>query len=130
MPVVLVLAGAYNLAWGAWAVLLPPHSFAHSGLSDPGRPLNYPQLWQCVGMLVGLYGLGYLLAARDPVRYWPVVLVGFLSKCSSFAGIALGVAAGQSPPASLAANVPNDVIWIVPFALVLLHARRESRGGQ
>ena len=37
---------------------------------------RYPQIWQCVGMIVGVYGVGYLVAASDPLRHWPIVLVG------------------------------------------------------
>ncbi len=96
MPVALVLAGVYNLAWGAWAVLFTTHSFANSGFLDSEKPLHYPQLWQCIGMIVGVYGVGYILAARDPARHWPVVLVGFLGKLFGPVGLIFGVATGQT----------------------------------
>jgi hypothetical protein len=127
MSTTLFLAAAYNLTWGAWAVLAPEHSFAHSGMLVPDKPLHYPQLWQCIGMIVGVYGVGYALAARDPVRHWPVVLVGFLGKLFGPIGLAFGVATGQSRPDGLYTCVPNDLIWWVPFALILLHACRQSR---
>lgn len=127
MSVVLVLAGIYNLSWGAWAVLLPIHSFAHSGLLDPAKPLHYPQLWQCIGMIVGVYGVGYILAARDPVRHWPVILVGFLGKFFGPIGLVLGIIAEQTRPEGLVTNITNDLIWWVPFALILRHAYRESK---
>ena len=41
---------------------------------------RYSFLWQCVGMIVGVYGVGYLAAAAAPLRHWPIVLVGFLGK--------------------------------------------------
>jgi small multidrug resistance pump len=41
---------------------------------------RYPDIWQCVGMIVGVYGVGYLIAAFDPLRHWPVILVGLLGK--------------------------------------------------
>jgi hypothetical protein len=127
MSVVLVLAAGYNLAWGAWAVLAPVHSFAHSGMLDPEKPLHYPQLWQCIGMIVGVYGVGYALAARDPDRHWPIVLVGLLGKLFGPIGLAYGVATGQSRLDGLYTCVPNDLIWWVPFALILRHAYRQSR---
>ncbi len=70
----LVAAGVYNLAWGGLTVLVPNWLFDLTGMDRP----NYPFIWQCVGMIVGVYGIGYLAAARDPVRHWPIVLVGFL----------------------------------------------------
>ena len=127
MSVVLVLAGAYNLTWGAFAILFPATSFAYSGMEVPDKPLHYPQLWQCIGMIVGVYGVGYVLASRDPVRHWPVVFVGFLGKLFGPIGLVFGVLTNQTPAAGLLTNVPNDLIWWVPFALILRHAYRASR---
>ena len=129
MTAVLALAGLYNLAWGAWAILRPRSSFAWSGMENPDLPLHYPQLWQCIGMIVGVYGIGYLIAARVPARHWPVVLVGFLGKVFGPIGLAFGVATGESRPEGLYTIIPNDLIWWVPFALILWHARRVHRPG-
>ena len=69
---VLLLAGLYNLMWGAFVVLLPGVLFAWARMAQP----LYPELWQCIGMIVGVYGIGYAVAAFDPARHWPIVLVG------------------------------------------------------
>lgn len=129
MSAVLVLAGIYNLAWGAWAVLFPLHSFANSGFLERDKPLNYPQLWQCIGMIVGVYGVGYIIAARDPARHWPIVFVGFLGKLFGPIGLIFGIATGQTRPEGLITNITNDIIWLVPFALILWHSlqRRGER---
>lgn len=76
MRLVLWLAAAYNVAWGVLVVGNPRLLF------DLGRmpPPNYPEIWQCVGMIVGVYGLGYAIAATDPHRHWPMVLVGLVGK--------------------------------------------------
>ncbi|MBP3954329.1 alkyl hydroperoxide reductase [Gemmata sp. G18] len=126
MYFVLILAGVYNLAWGAWAVLFPTLSFANSGMRDPDKPLYYPQLWQCIGMIVGVYGVAYILAARDPARHWPVILVGLLGKLFGPVGLAFGVATGQARPEGLITCLTNDLIWWVPFVLILWYAYRES----
>jgi hypothetical protein len=44
-------------------------------LTAPGRGI-----WQCLGMVIGVYGVGYFIASRDPVRHWPIVFVGLLGK--------------------------------------------------
>lgn len=124
MATVLVLAGVYNLAWGAWVVLFPTLSFGSSGLDQPGKPLDYPQLWQCIGMIVGVYGIGYLAAATNPVAHWPVVLVGFLGKLFGPAGYVYGVVVGQTRPEAIATILFNDLIWWVPFFLILRRAYR------
>ena len=53
-------------------------------------------LVQLVGILVGLFGVGYLLVARNPVENRNVLLLGFWSKAlGSLLGIGY-VAAGQA----------------------------------
>ena len=93
MRTVLVIAGIYNLAFGAWAVLLPGSAFALFGMDPP----TYPFLWQCIGMIVGVYGVGYLAASRDPLRHWPIVLVGLLGKIFGPIGFLQTVLAGDIP---------------------------------
>lgn len=119
----LVAAGIYNLAWGALTVLVPSWLFSLTGMEQP----NYPFIWQCVGMIVGVYGVGYLAAAADPLRHWPIVLVGFLGKIFGPLGYAIGVVRGEVPPAFGATLPTNDLIWWVPFGLILYHAARAHR---
>jgi len=116
----LVAAGLYNLAWGALTVLVPSWLFTLTGMEQP----NYPFIWQCVGMIVGVYGVGYLAAATDPVRHWPIVLVGFLGKIFGPIGYAAGVLRGEVPPAFGVTLPTNDLLWWVPFGLILYHAAR------
>jgi small multidrug resistance pump len=127
MTAALLTAGVYNLAWGTWTVLFPTMSFAFSGMQFPDKPLLYPQLWQGIGMIVGVYGIAYILAARDPVAHWEIVFVGFLGKFFGPIGLAFGVFTGESRPEALATIVPNDLIWWVPFVLILRHAYRVHR---
>lgn len=91
-------------------------------------PPRYLELWQCIGMIVGVYGVGYIIAAFAPARHWPIVLVGFLGKIFGPIGMAFAVSNGTLPLSFGLANVTNDLIWLVPFALVLVHAwRRHSQ---
>ena len=124
MSVLLVLSGVYNLAWGAWVVLFPEASFEFSGMKNPDLPLHYPQLWQCIGMIVGVYGVAYALAARDALRNWPIVLVGLMGKVFGPIGLGFGVATGQARPEGLITCLTNDLIWWVPFSLILWKAYR------
>ncbi|MCE9564838.1 MAG: alkyl hydroperoxide reductase [Planctomycetes bacterium] len=127
MTVVMVLAGVYNLAWGTWTVLFPTMSFAFSGMEFPDKPMHYPQLWQGIGMIVGVYGIAYLLAARDPVKHWEIVFVGFLGKFFGPIGLVMGLFTGETQVAALATTVPNDLIWWVPFLLILHRAYQANR---
>jgi peroxiredoxin len=115
---VLLAAGVYNVLWGAFAVLFPAAIFDWLGMPQP----NYPQFWQCIGMIVGVYGLGYVIAAFDPARHWPIVLVGFLGKVFGPLGMVQALWKGQLPWGFALNCVTNDLIWWVPFALILKHA--------
>jgi len=115
---VLLAAGAYNIAWGAFAVLFPTAIFDWLQMPQP----NYPQFWQCIGMIVGVYGLGYAIAAFDPARHWPIVLVGFLGKVFGPLGMVQALWTGALPWGFSLNCLTNDVIWWVPFALILKYA--------
>ena len=121
MRVALLLAGAYNIAWGAAAVLFPLQMLALLGLN----PLpNYPQFWQCIGMIVGVYGIGYLIAAREPFRHWPIILVGLLGKGLGPIGFGVSFVSGQLPLSMAWTIVTNDLIWWVPFGMILWSVAR------
>jgi hypothetical protein len=116
----LIAAGIYNLAWGTLVVLMPSQPFGWLGMTPP----NYPAVWQCLGMVVGVYGIGYWIAARDPARHWPIVLVGWLGKVLGPIGFLRAAAAGELPWAFGLVNVTNDLIWLVPFTAILYYAWR------
>ena len=120
---VLLAAGAYNLLWGALAVLFPHAIFQWLDMAKP----NYPQLWQCIGMIVGVYGIGYIIAASDPARHWPIVLVGFLGKVFGPLGMVQALWTGALPWGFALNCVTNDLIWWVPFALILRFAWSRHR---
>lgn len=123
---VLLLAALYNIVWGATTVLFPLALFQWTGAVPP----NYPELWQCIGMIVGVYGVGYAAAALNPWRHWPIVLVGLLGKMFGPLGFAWALLRGTFPPAFGWTIVTNDLIWWIPFTLILHdayhHWREES----
>ncbi len=120
---VLYMAGVYNIAWGGVAILFPLWVFRVTGMDLP----HYPEFWQCIGMIVGVYGIGYLIAASDPIRHWPIVLVGFLGKVLGPIGFAEALWSERLPLAFGFNIVTNDLIWWVPFFLILSSAWK-SRG--
>ena len=115
MRPVLIAAGIYNIAWGTLVVLFPLAPFRWAGMQPP----NYPQLWQCIGMIVGVYGVGYWIAAGDPLRHWPIVLVGLLGKIFGPIGFLNAARHGELPWRAGWVNITNDLIWWIPFVLIL-----------
>ncbi|MFO0806110.1 MAG: SRPBCC family protein [Gemmataceae bacterium] len=114
----LLAAGVYNLLWGATVIAFPHLLFDLAGIER----INYPQIWQCVGMIVGVYGIGYLIAAGDPRVHWPIVLVGLLGKIFGPVGFAVALSSGTLPPLFGLTIVTNDLIWWIPFAMILRDA--------
>lgn len=114
----LFAAGIYNGLWGLSVIVAPYWFFDFAGME---RPL-YPEIWQCVGMIVGVYGVGYLVAATDSNRHWPIVLVGLLGKIFGPIGFASALASGSFTPKAGLTILTNDLIWWIPFGVLLWRA--------
>ncbi len=112
---VLLWAALYNLLWGAWVVLFPASAFNLLGIEPP----NYLFIWQCVGMIVGVYGIGYAIASTNPLRHWPIVLVGFLGKIFGPLGYVWGILMNTTPVEFGYLLITNDLIWWIPFFGIL-----------
>lgn len=123
MQLVLKVAGFYNLLWGAWVVLFPMQFFELTGLA----PINHPMIWQGMGMVIGVYGLGYCWAGNDPMRHWPIVAVGFLGKIFGPIGFVYHYWLGNVPAAFGYTLITNDLIWWVPFGLILYRAYQHEK---
>lgn len=121
MKRVLLAAALYNLAWGLFVILSPHSLFQWAGFET--LPL-YPEIWQCVGMIVGVYGIGYAIAARHPFIHWPVVLVGLLGKVFGPIGFLWAVYKGRFPASMGWTILTNDLIWWAPFTLILWEAAK------
>lgn len=118
MRLVLMLAGFYNLMWGAFVIFFPLLPFQWAQMEPP----RYPEIWQCVGMIVGVYGIGYIIAAFDPLRHWPIILVGFLGKFFGPIGMLNVIWQGKLPVVAGLTCLSNDLIWWVPFGIILWRA--------
>ena len=120
VPLVLRLAAVYNLLWGSLVILFPKAAFERLGIEAP----KYPSIVQCLGMVIGVYGIGYWIAARDPATHWPIVLVGLLGKIFGPIGFVYNAWRGTLPWTMGATILTNDILWWIPFAAILVHAAR------
>ena len=115
MGYVLKIAAFYNILWGAWVVLFPQHFFQLTGMEQ----LNHPMIWQGMGMVIGVYGLGYWWASFAPLVHWPIVAVGLLGKLFGPLGYVINLFTGAAPAEFGYTLITNDLIWWVPFILIL-----------
>jgi hypothetical protein len=111
-------AGIYNIAWGLYAVWDPQWFFRFAALP----PLNHPQIFVCLGMVVGLYGILYLEVARVPERGWLLAAVGLIGKVLGPIGLAALIWRGTWPRSTIVLCLTNDLIWWVPFSVYLADA--------
>jgi hypothetical protein len=110
-----VLAGVYNICWGLFSSVYPNWLFDFAGMP----PINYPEIFACLGMVVGLYGVIYLEVARRPEKGFPLAAVGLIGKVLGPVGLLTLIVRGQWPPATIVLCATNDFIWWIPFGLYL-----------
>lgn len=115
MSVVLKAAAIYNILWGIWVVLFPLQFFEILGMDEPVHPM----IWQGMGMVIGVYGLGYWWASYQPLVHWPIVAVGFLGKIFGPAGFIINYYSGAVPAEFGYTLITNDLIWWIPFGAIL-----------
>ncbi len=123
MSSVLKAAALYNILWGAWVVLLPTSFFDLVGMEAP----LHVMIWQGMGMVIGVYGLGYYWAAQDPIKHWPIVAVGFLGKIFGPLGFVMNYVQGNVPFGFFYTLITNDFIWWIPFFLILKRANQVQK---
>ena len=111
---ILFLAALYNLLWGGIVSLFPATLYFGN---PPSSFLDI--LIRCTGMLVGVYGIAYFYASRNPTRYWPLIFVGFIGKVLGPFGSLYYIMKGDLNASFFTVNVFNDIIWIVPFGWIL-----------
>ncbi len=123
MNITLKLAGIYNILWGAWVVLFPNQFFELVGM----EPINHPMVWQGMGMVIGVYGLGYYWASYNPLIHWPIVAVGALGKLFGPIGFIFNYLQGNVAGSFIYTIIPNDLIWWIPFFIILKNVHQQQK---
>jgi peroxiredoxin len=122
MKAILTIAGIYNIVWGLSVVFFPDFWFSLAKMEQP----NYSVLWQNTGMMTAMFGIGYIIAATNPLRHWPVILVGFLTKLIGPIGFLYYYLKGEVSLVVLNMHFTNDIIWWVPFGVILYNAYKHD----
>jgi peroxiredoxin len=117
-------AGVYSLVWAALAALRPSEIQAVLGLG----PVHPPAVWYALLGAIALGGAAVLIAALDPSRYWPLVLLSAVAKSGTFAGTLLLVWRGELARRALVLSAANDVLWAVVLGVVLFAVHEGTLG--
>lgn len=116
----LVVAGLQCFIWGVFIILWPAKSSLAYGFAQPPTELF---LWQGTGLVIVLFGIGYVIASTNPLQHWLIVLIGLLGKSLGPIGMAWSVYHGQVSSNVLYLIPINDLIWLIPFGLILQRVR-------
>lgn len=125
MRLLLRFAGTYNLLAGASMIC-----FYHEGYKMLGVPK--PELIlpvQVMGILVGLFGVGYHLVAADPITNRNILVLGFWSKALSSVAAIVYVAVGELPPSFVPVLLVSDIVYLPPFYVIMRRLRRMAETG-
>ena len=117
-------AGVYNIGWGILGVLYPQWLFDWARM----EPARYPEVFACLGVVVGLYGVLYLDVARRPEQGWLIAAVGLAGKLLGPLGWLWLVLGGRWPARTMILVATNDLVWWIPFSVYLFDAYETSRG--
>lgn len=110
---VFACAAIYNIAWGTFSALRPNWLFDYTQMP----PQNHPEIFACLGMVIGVYGLLYAEVARSPEHGFAIAFVGLLGKVLGPLGWVTLVAQGTWPLSTFVLCLPNDVMWWPFFGL-------------
>lgn len=121
--IVFAAAGCYNVAWGIYAAIDPQWLFRFAEMP----PQNYPEIFACLGMVVGLYGILYWEVARRPEHGRLIAAVGLAGKVLGPLGLVPLIVSGRWPPATIVLCLTNDLIWWLPFGLYLYDASQAAK---
>ena len=111
-------AGFYNLLIGLGMVAASGAIAADMGLSPPGAG-GYAI--QFIGLMIAVFGLGYLLVAHNPIRHRGIVTIGVAGK---IAAAALAILHRADLPVSTFYLSLTDLPFAAVFLIFLARAAK------
>ncbi len=123
MKFLLCFAGGFNLLAGVSMCTLYHEGYELLGTPKPDLILPV----QVMGILVALFGVGYLMVAANPIENRNILTLGFLSKAISSAVALAYVACGQLPWWFAVVVFFADVIYLPPFYVIMRCLYRAAR---
>ncbi len=102
------IAGLYGLA-----ALLPQYFLIEQVGRDDPPPITHPEyFYGFIGVAIA-WQVAFLVIARDPVRYRPLMLVAVLEKAVFAVPVALLYARGQASDALLGFGIVDAVLGVL-----------------
>lgn len=119
--IVFGLAAAFNLLVGLPLLFAPAAFYAAIGQPPPPDILSS----QMVGLLITVFGVGYVMVARDPPRNRNILWLGVLGKTPLPLITWLSIQAGRTPMDGLWLTLV-DLVFVALFLTYLLRSPRAA----
>jgi hypothetical protein len=104
----LLLAMAYNVAWGAFIFWYPGTFYQWVTTLDTDAPSII--IWQ--GRFAALMGFAYLFGALYPRKFWYLILVGAATKIVGGIWFYINILDSQPEKSGLFHLIMNDGVWV------------------
>jgi hypothetical protein len=115
-------AAIYNAGWAIAVTVFPSPLLRLIGVAVDSSMMPFIQV---IGMMVGVYAIGYYLLARDPRRYCGFIWIALAGKTLGPLGFVYSASQGALPWSFGWVCAFNDVIWWPVFwRFALIHASR------
>ena len=122
MTFVLYFAGVFNVLAGLGMFVFYHEGYELLNIPKPEHVLPV----QVTGVLVALFGIGYLLVAVNPLGNRNILTLGFLAKGICGTTALVHVAVGNYPWTFGLVVLLADIIYLPPFLIILLHLYRRD----
>lgn len=119
---IVFIAAVYNIIWGSLVIAFPAALWHLVGAAVP----DPVALWRGLGAIIGAFGLGFLVAARNPYHHWLLIAVAAVAKSAGTVGFFWAASQGQLPWSFGWLVLFDDFAWVIPFALIVRDALRAT----
>jgi small multidrug resistance pump len=123
MRYLLRFAGTFNLLAALGMIVFHHEGYKLLGVPKPTLVLPI----QVMGILVGLFGVGYHLVAHNPIENRNLLVLGFWSKALSSVACLWYVGVGKLPLGFVPVLFFSDIIYLPPFYLIIRRLRHLAR---
>ncbi len=118
----LFISGLYFILWSL-IVLIFPSFLSSLVITDVNTPLIF---WDLMGLITLVLGLGLILAAFDPFRHWPIILLVSLFHLAMIGGFIYGYNLGFFNTNFIKFVFFNHIIWLIPNVTALYLAYKRN----
>ena len=112
---ILLILALYEGVFGLFCIFLPTLYFVFFNVPL----LNHIILWQFLGGVFLVFGMGYFISFINPIRFWPIIFLGLMFKVIMLILFIVTVLQDYIYMDFLFLVLFNSVIWLLPLCLIL-----------